>query len=122
MHNAYAHVLKGGNHFIDSMLIASNTFVEEHGCLPNNMAAQMDNANTNKCMIVFAMGGMLVMNDIFFQAGCSSHHNCRAVAVLFGSWLLCCVVVATSDRAFPKRSRARSTKAHVARQGMSKDN
>ena len=70
-------VVAGGNHTCESIMILVNTCLLDHGTLPRQATVQLDNASTNKCMLVLAFMGVYCVHGVFEQARvrfCLEHH------------------------------------------------
>ena len=58
---------QGGNHIVESVLLTINGVLDDHGVLPQKLIIQLDNAATNKNMIVMAVLGHLVYHVVFSE-------------------------------------------------------
>ena len=70
-------VVAGGNHTCESIMVLVNTCFLDHGTLPKEATVQLDNASTNKCMLVLAFMGVYCVHGVFEQARvrfCLEHH------------------------------------------------
>lgn len=66
-----------------SLLHAVNWVVEDHATLPPVLTVQLDNATTNKNMVVFAMGGLLVYHKVFQKVPtCLRGVHCAKPAII----------------------------------------